>query len=181
MDNENQIQWFVMRDLKRPNALKPAYEQLERKGFTVFTPKVWQIAVKKGKKVRMEVPYIPGLLFVHDTRESLDPVVEKTPTLQYHYLRHGWCEPMTVPEADMNRFMQAVAATPSPQYYLPSEITPQMYNRKIRIVGGPLDGQEGTLVTTRGSKVKRLLVEIPNLLAVAVEVNPEYIRLVTSD
>ena len=53
-----------------------------------------------------------------------------------------------------------------------------MLNRPIRIVGGPLDGYEGTLITTRGSKVKRLLVEIPQLLSVGVEVNPEYIQFV---
>lgn len=88
---------------------------------------------------------------------------------------------MVVPDADMDRFMQAVAATPSPRYYLPSEITPQMYSRRIRIVGGLLDGQEGTLVTTRGSKVKRLLVELPGILAVSVEVSPEYIRLVENE
>ena len=47
----------------------------------------------------------------------------------------------------------------------------------IRIVGGTLDGYEGTLVTVRGSKRKRLLVEIPMLLAAAVEVEPEYVKL----
>ena len=56
-----------------------------------------------------------------------------------------------------------------------------MLNRKIRIVGGPLDGYEGTLQTVRGSKVKRLLVELPGLLSVAVEVEPEYIQLVHED
>ena len=52
-----------------------------------------------------------------------------------------------------------------------------MRNRKIRIIGGPLDGYEGNLVTTRGTTVKRLLVELPMLLAAAVEVEPEYIQL----
>jgi len=33
-------------------------------------------------------------------------------------------------------------------------------------------------MTTRGSKVKRLLVELKGFLAVGVEVNPEYIRIV---
>ncbi|MBQ8361772.1 MAG: UpxY family transcription antiterminator [Bacteroidaceae bacterium] len=178
MDNESPVQWFVMRDLKRSNARHRAYRLLEAQGFTVFTPKVWQVVTVRGKRERVEIPYIPSLLFVRDSRERLDPIVERERTLQYHYLRHGWCQPMTVPDADMDRFMRAVAATPSPQYLLPSEITPQMYNRRIRIVGGPLDGQEGTLVTTRGSKTKRLLVELHGLLAVSVEVNPEYIRLV---
>ena len=53
-----------------------------------------------------------------------------------------------------------------------------MRNRKIRIVGGHLDGYTGTLVTTRGSKTKRLLVELPMILAASVEVEAEYIQLI---
>ena len=40
----NERQWFVMRDLKRPNAKLPAYQQLIEDGFEVFTPMRWQIA-----------------------------------------------------------------------------------------------------------------------------------------
>lgn len=65
-----------------------------------------------------------------------------------------------------------------PKYYLPEEITPEMLNRRIRIVGGPLDGYEGTLITVRGSKVKRLLVDLPGILSVGVEVKPEFIQFV---
>jgi hypothetical protein len=61
---------------------------------------------------------------------------------------------------------------------LPEEITPQMYGRPIHIVGGPLDGYEGNLLTMRGSKVKRLLVELKGFLSVGVEVTPEYIQFV---
>lgn len=52
-----------------------------------------------------------------------------------------------------------------------------MCGRHIRIVGGSLDGYEGKLLTVRGSKTKRLLVELPEFFSVGVEVNPEYIRL----
>ena len=51
-----------------------------------------------------------------------------------------------------------------------------MRNRRIRIIGGPLHGYEGSLVTVRGTTVKRLLVELPMLLAAAVEVEPEFIQ-----
>ena len=57
---------------------------------------------------------------------------------------------MTVADGEMDRFMMAVSCSDSPQYYLPEEITPQMYGRKIRIVGGQLDGYEGCLLATRG-------------------------------
>lgn len=85
---------------------------------------------------------------------------------------------MTVLDLEMEKFISAVSSSNSPQYYLPEEITPQMYGRKIRIVGGNLDGYEGYLLTTRGSKVKRLLVELENYLAVSVEVLPEFIQLI---
>ena len=85
---------------------------------------------------------------------------------------------MIVRDADMERFIYAVNQSESPQYYLPEEITPNMYGRKIRIIGGPFNGYEGCLLTMRGSKVKQLLVELKGLLAVGVEVNPEYIQLV---
>lgn len=166
-----------MRDLTRANTSQPAYKRLEEKRFNVFTPMKWQLKTQKGKKIREEVPFLHDLLFVCDTRTNLDPFVEKIPTLQYRWLCNTYREPMTVPEADMERFIQAVKSSESPRYYLPEEIKPEMYKRKIRIVGGPLDNYEGHLLTTRGSKVKRLLVELPNFLSVSVEVNPEYIQL----
>lgn len=177
--SDGRMQWFVMRDLKRANARQPAYKLFEDMEKRVFTPMTWRLGVEKGKKVRKEVPFIPDLLFVYDSRANLDSVVDQISTLQYRWLRNTWREPMTVSEAEMERFIRAVSLSDSPKYYLPQEITPDMYGRRIRIVGGPFDGYEGTLLTTRGSRVRRLLVELPGLLAVGVEVNPEYIQVIT--
>jgi hypothetical protein len=178
LNNNKSVRWFVMRDLKRSNAKLQAFRILKEKNIEVFTPMKTRLCVVKGEQVRKEVPCIPDLLFVHDTRKTLDPIVESIPTLQYRWLRNKYREPMTVPDAEMERFICVVHASALPKYYLPEEITPEMYNRPIRIVGGLLDGYEGTLLTTRGSKVKRLLVEIPHLLAVGVEVDPDYIQLI---
>lgn len=176
--NEKEARWYVMRDLKRANAKQPAYMLLREKKMEVFVPMKWHLVTRKGIRVREEVPFIQDLLFVHEAQTNLDAIVEKTPTLQYRWLRNTWREPMTVADADMERFIRAVSVSESPKYYLPEEITPAMYGRKIRIVGGPLNGYEGGLLTTRGSKVKRLLVELKGFLAVGVEVNPEYIQLI---
>lgn len=176
--NDEEVRWYVMRDLKRTNAKQPAYKLLKEKKMEVFVPMKWHLSIRKGMRVREEVPFIQDLLFVHETQKNLDSVVEKTPTLQYRWLRKTWREPMTVADADMQRFIHAVSVSESPKYYLPEEITPVMYGRKIRIVGGPLNGYEGGLITVRGSKVKRLLVELKGFLAVGVEVNPEYIQLI---
>lgn len=176
---QEQKRWFVMRDLKRSNARFPAWLLLADMQMEVFTPMKWTIAVRSGKRIRVQVPFIPDLLFVHSTTDALDPIVARTATLQYRYRKGGaYCEPVTVPDKDMLRFIRAVTATDAPRFYLPSEITPSMFGRRIRIVGGPLDGSEGRLVTTRGSRVKRLLVELRGYLAVSVEVSPEYIEVV---
>ncbi len=171
-------QWFVLRDLKRANSKTPAYKQLVEQRLTVFTPMKWQLVTRGEKRIRQEVPVLHDLLFVHEKRSTLDPIIQSTATLQYRWMRDTHRQPMTVSEADMHRFVSAVRATPSPRYYLPEEVTPQMFGRRIRIVGGPLEGCEGYLQTTRGSKVKRLLVQLPDLLAVSVEVSNEYIATI---
>ena len=177
-DESDRLQWFVMRDLKRRNAKLPAYKMLDGMVEEVFTPMVWRLVPRHGKRVKEQVPFMQDLLFVYDTRQVVDPIVEKYDTVQYRYVRGGYKIPMTVREADMQRFIDAVNSTENPQYYKPEEITPDMIGRKVRIVGGPLDGYEGNLQKMQGARVKRLFVEIPNLLAAAVEVQPEYIQLV---
>ncbi len=177
-ESGRQLRWFVMRDLKRSNARHPAYRLLSEQEIRVFTPMTSRLSVVKGKKVRKEVPFIPDLLFVRECREILDPIVSDIPTLQYRWLRGSYREPMTVSDEAMERFILAVSSTETPKYYLPEELTPAMLGRHIRIVGGILDGYEGTLLSVRGSKVKRLLVELPSLISVGVEVQPEYIRFI---
>jgi hypothetical protein len=171
-------QWFVMRDLKRRNAKQPAYLMFKDKGIEFFTPMVHKLLTIHGKREDREVPFMQDLLFVKETKEKLDIIVEAIPTLQYRYKLGVQHTPIVVRNTDMERFIKAVEATENPKYYRPEEITPDMLNRKIRIIGGQLDGYIGTLVTTRGSKTKRLLVELPMLLAAAVEVNTEYIQLI---
>lgn len=170
--------WFVMRDLKRWNAQCPAYKQLQDLGITVFTPMIWKLIQIHGKRIRKQVPFMQDMLFVFDSRQVIDPIVERVPTLQYRFLRGTYREPMTVRNEDMERFIKAVGLTENPRYYTPEELTPAMVGKKVRIIGGPLDNYEGRLQKMQGSRTKRLFVELPSLLAVSVEVNPEYIQFV---
>ena len=67
---------------------------------------------------------------------------------------------MTVRDSDMDLFIAAVSSCGSPGYFLPGQITPSMYGR---------------LLSARGSRKKRLIVELPQYLSVVVEVSPELI------
>lgn len=177
LSNEDPRQWFVMRDLKRSNAKMPAYKMFQMLALEYFTPMTHRLITIHGKRKDMLVPFMQDLLFVKETRERLDPIVERTPTLQYRYAKGAQRTPMVVPSKDMERFIHAVSSVKTPQYYRPSEITPSMLNKVIRIVGGLLDGYEGYLLTTRGSRVKHLLLELPGFLVASIEVDPEYIEL----
>lgn len=171
--------WYALRDLKRANATTHAYKVLSEDGIEVFTPMRRRMIISKsGRKVEREVAVMPDLLFAHDTKKNLDLVIAKIPTLQYRYKRGGvYCEPIIVPEQDMNRFISAVSAADSPRYYSVDEVSSLNCGHRIRIVGGYMDGQEGRLLSVRGSRTKRLVVELPNLLAVSVEIKDEYIQI----
>jgi len=172
-------QWYVLRDLKRANAALPAYRMLSDLGMEVFTPMKERIALIRGRRVRRVIPFLSDLLFVHATREQLDPIVLATSTLQYRFVRGGsYCEAMTVGNSDMEHFIRAVRSSARPHYYTPQEVNASMRGRRVRIVGGVLDGYEGALLTVQGSRVRRLLVEIPNLLSAGIELTDcEYVML----
>ena len=170
--------WFVMRDLKPRHAKLPAYKRLKELGIKCYTPTEHRLVVVNGKRVDREVPFMQDLLFVKGTRALLDPVIATTPKLQYRYQKGARCTPIIVRSTDMERFIYAVETTEKPRFYKPEEVTPDMRNRPIRIIGGRLDGYTGTLITTRGSKVKRLLVELPMVIAASVEVEAEFIQFI---
>ena len=179
--SKKQMCWFVMRDLKRPNAKLPAYKQLSEAGFRVFTPMTTKIVISTGKRVRIQVPFVNDLLFVFADKDSLDKIVTRTETLQYRYVKGApYCTPMIVPTLDMNRFITAVSHIKTPQYYAPEEITPRMYGSKVRLLcEGPLNGFEGQLLRIKGSGKKRFIVELPGILVATLEVgNTDYIELI---
>ncbi len=122
-------QWYVLRDLSRPNAKLSAFEKLTERGVRCFTPMVKKPIERRGKQGWKDVPYMRDLLFAHSTRDVLDPFMRPGLKLQYRYIYGGFMEPMTVREADMERFILAVTSSVSSKYYRPEEITPAMRNR----------------------------------------------------
>lgn len=178
--DDDTMAWYAMRDIKRPNALNPAYKMLKLKGFEVFTPLKEVIVKRFKKKIIDKVPVIPDLLFVHSTRRLIDPVEYATPTLRYRFVRGGkYREATIVRDEDMNRFMAAVEGDPTAKYYTIGEMKPDMIGQKVHIFGGPLDGFEFPLLKLRGSRKKRVIVEIPSFIVAITEVKDfDYIQIV---
>ena len=75
--------------------------------------------------------------------------------------------------------MNAVEERELVEYYSYDEVSSQLYGKRIRIIGGRLNGMEGRLLSKRGSKYKRLLIDIKECnLSAAILVESEYIQLV---
>ena len=176
---EHLKQWFVLRDFKKWNAKAPAYKVLPQLGVRCFTPMHWIVTSRRDIRTREYVPVIQNLLFAYETQEVLDSIVAKDSSLQYQYKRGGGrANPMTVPDIEMERFIEAVNNDPSPIYFTVDELTPDMFGKDIVINGGPFDGYKGKLLKMQGSKKKRIIVAIPQLIAAAIEVNPDYIQFI---
>lgn len=172
-------QWYVMRDLKRRNANTLAIHYLAEAGVEVFTPMAQMIMSIGGRRQRRDVPVIQDLLFANETKAKLDLLVSKCPTLQFRYvLGKSKDEPMTVRNEDMDRFIFAVSNAENPRYYKPGELTDEMYGKKVRIIGGVFNEYEGQLLSVKGMRKRRLIVDLQGLITAAVEVEPEYIQII---
>ncbi len=169
-----------MRDLKRRNSNTLAIHDLRNAGLEVFSPMTQMIMTIGGRQQRREVPVIQDLLFVHETKETLDPFVLKYPTLQYRFCYGKTkAEPMTVRKDEMDKFIFAISKTETPLYYKPGELTAAMYGKRVRIVGGMFNGYEGQLLSIKGMRKRRLIIELHGLITAAVEVEPEFIQILS--
>lgn len=171
--------WYVLRDLKRPNSLTPAWRELPKSGIECFTPMIEKLVNRGGKTIRELRPVVGDILFAKADKELLDRVVGKIPTLQYRFLRGGeQGAVMTVADEDMERFIRLTGQRDSiVRYFQPGEITPDMYGREVIIIGGAFDGQRVTLLKRKGLRKKSIIVEIPGLLTAVAELSPDYVEL----
>lgn len=164
----NEIKWFAMCDLKRPNDPNRAYKFMEGKGFEVFTPKQEHMIDKYGMHLRFDKPIFPDMLFIHSTREELDPFVDNIPSLRYR-LRIGNNYPtkdgvLIVDDASMENFRLACESDIAKEFLKPSEIDSSMIGRRVKIFSNSMpDGFEGNLLRIRGRGLK-VVVQLSNMI-----------------
>ena len=105
-DKETEI-WYAMRATYRrePDAMR----LLEKEKLSCFVPMQYKISIKKGKKVRVLVPVIHNLLFVHACPSEVKRIKSQVTYLQYITdTRSG--QKIIISDSEMQRFI-AVAGT----------------------------------------------------------------------
>ena len=170
------VKWYVMRSLFRTELKTQA--KLMAAGIEVFVPTVERVVVLRGRKRRVITPVVSNLMFVHSDVETLQPFVESDARFQYIFVKGGkQNERMVVADEDMQRFIQVVENAEKPLYFNPAELNLEN-GARVRIIGGGMDGVNGTFMRVKGSRSRRLIVVLPDTLAVAVEVQPDLIEVI---
>ena len=183
MDNlkneAGEAEWFVMN----------AYAKSEHKaesvlsgsnGLPYFIPKKYAIKNYFGKLKRELVPLIPNLVFVKASYAQVDAFQSLYSFIGFATtIKSGNRTPLVVPAYQMENFMKVASHYDEElTYYKPEEVELKKGDY-VRIIGGKFNGAEGQLLRLKGKRGKRLVVRIPQIMAVAATyIEPEFIQVI---
>ena len=177
-NTDDAVRWYVLSANYR-NEVK-IRDDLRRLGFDCYLPMRYELKERRGKKTRLLVPAINGLVFAKSTKTALEDYIATTKLPTYIRMSGipGQKRPIIVPDRDMENFMRVTQHVEEHlSYFLPDEIKLRVGD-KIRVHGGVFDGVEGVLMRVPGKRSKQLVVSIPEISAVAVSLSPEVVELV---
>ena len=160
------LSWFAMsatfgRELK-------AKEYLESEKVECFVPMRWSIVTdRRNNKTRQLVPAIKNLIFAHTTKERIQELKRSVSYLQYLTCNaNGHKVPIIVPDGQMQQFIAICESHDDRLVYLSPEEINLSEGTRVRIIGGGLDGVEGTFVKVKNKRKKRVVVEVRGVAAV---------------
>ena len=158
--------WFVMRAYKSE---KRAEEKLKGKdGLEYFIPKYYAVRVYHGVKSKRLVPVIPNLVFVHASRIQITEFKKR-----YNFLQFVMWEKSTGLE-----YLVSSQYEENISYYNPDELDLRK-GRRVRIHGGKLNGVMGVFMQVQGKRNRRVVVLLEGVMAVAAEVHPDLIEVIS--
>ena len=175
MEKESEI-WYAMRATYRRE--REAMQLLAKENLGCFVPMQYKIAIKKGKKVRVLVPIVHNLIFVHARPSEVKRVKSLVAYLQYITdTRSG--QKIIIPDNEMQRFI-AVAGSYNDHllYFQPDELNLSK-GTKVRIIGGDFEGQEGIFLKVKGARDRRVVIAIQGVIVVAMAtIHPDLIEVI---
>ena len=164
-------QWFVLRvSYSRELKIK---EILDKRGVRTFVPMMWKKVEMEGNTQKKLVPAVSNLCFVFWTKADIDAFIsefgDKSPV--HYYWDRTSSRPMTVPSKAMDDFVKVASSLDEDLVYM-TEISDKLREgQTVKVRSGAFAGVEGKIVRIR--KSRRLMVELPGMLAVAsTYINP---------
>lgn len=150
-------------------------EYLRKFQIETFIPMQYRLVTgRDGAKKRILAPAVSNLCFVHSTRAVLDEIrAGLYATLPVHYIwDRGTSVPIVIPDKAMEDFIRVSSTLDENLVYM-SEVSPVLRaGQRVKVTAGPFKGIEGTVV--RIKKTRRVMVELPGMLALASAYIPSY-------
>lgn len=151
--------WYVAKTYRQERKIKELLTRMGVKHFIPFHETVKEIG---GKRKKVEVPFISGLIFVHGCKKECISLINDY-GYPMRYLRDFSSRSLLrVPGKQMEDFIYLVE-----QHENEIEVLPHDLRRgdRVRVVAGSFAGIEGELVRIAGHR--RVVVRIDNLFTVA--------------
>lgn len=163
--NDNTRQWFIMklRSGKTPDDIKEAIAEnfAEMVSDTIFYHPAHQVVRydKKNKKIREEVPYLPGILFFKTRRDKVGTLFSRIGDLAWCYKVSNtpgspYC---TIPIGEMKKFQKYVGQfTPDIKMELVTRDDALALGTTVRINGGGMmEGRIGIIQSVKNANGTR--------------------------
>ena len=127
----------------RANHERKAHEQFQARSIHSFLPTYSSVRCWKDRRMCLQMPLFPGYVFVRiPLRERLR--VLEVPSVARLVGFNGVPVALNEEEVECLRRVLAQGALARPHPYL-------TVGRRVRVIGGPLQGAEGTLVKRKGN------------------------------
>lgn len=150
-----------------------AKKMLEEASFKCFVPLHRVREERNGKITTKVVPVVRNLIFVHTTREALDPwkrYNEEGAALRYT-IDKSTQKPMVVTDKAMSDFIRVTKESDDSLIYLDNPDVVVTKGQRVEIIVGPFKGIQGHVV--RIHRDRRVVVSIKGLVAVAMASMPQ--------
>ena len=176
IEDRDKILWFVVIAYKQETKAEKILSGTD--GLEFYIAKHYVIRMVQGKRQRVLVPYIPNLLFIHASWTQIVNFKKKHPFIKFAtWNKSTGLEYLIVPDTQMHNFIRVTSDIEKDvKYYSPDEIKFGA-GTKVRVIGGELDGVEGTFVKVSGRRSRQLVVLIPKLLAASIQISPDYLEV----
>ena len=156
--NDGKPHWFVLR-VSYGRATK-ASGLLEAKEIKTFNPLHKVMKMVKGKRRRVQLPLLPGLIFAHTEAAILDsimqePYIRSLVSYYYDHFRlgtNGHNPPLVVPNGPMNSFIKALSADSHDVRVVKPEHVHYKSGDIVRVTAGEFKGVEGRVARAAGQQ-----------------------------
>lgn len=174
--NDTTVKWFIMQMRKKvtPENIKDEIKDIDEavfKEMDFYYPTSRAVQKdKKGKRKVVEVPYLPGILFIRLRSDKVENIASRVTKYAwcYRYSRNPDSPYSSMTQKQMEKFQIHIGRlTPDIRMTLVERLQPLENNTEVRITGGDLmEGQVGRITSVRNINGTRTYsLEITNTLS----------------